>query len=299
MIDRTELVVAVGIQGRVARVVVAAHRGSVPRETGVSMLVWRDGAQGTIGGGRLEFEAVARARRMLERGPETGLRRQALGPGLGQCCGGAVSLVTELWDASRLSDVPARGGFARRIEGDAPRPAAPGGALLADGWLIEPVGPLRRPVFIYGAGHVGAALCRVLAPLPEVEVSIADPREALLAALPGNVGCIAGKPQDAMAMAPPQAAHFIMTPSHDEDLELCHHVLQRPFAYAGLIGSATKWARFRRRLSALGHAAAAIDQIECPIGDPSLGKHPQAIAIGVVARLLKAQAASSARGEVA
>ncbi|MBC7179561.1 MAG: XdhC family protein, partial [Roseovarius sp.] len=71
------------------------------------------------------------------------------------------------------------------------------------------------------------------------------------------------------------------------DLELCHQLLRRPFASAGLIGSATKWARFRQRLAALGHTDAQISRISCPIGDPNLGKHPQAIALGVAAALLK------------
>ncbi|MBQ0748643.1 MAG: XdhC family protein, partial [Roseovarius sp.] len=81
--------------------------------------------------------------------------------------------------------------------------------------------------------------------------------------------------------------HVIVTHDHALDLELCHQLLQRPFASAGLIGSATKWARFRQRLAALGHTDAQISRISCPIGDPNLGKHPQAIALGVAAALLK------------
>jgi xanthine dehydrogenase accessory factor len=89
-----------------------------------------------------------------------------------------------------------------------------------------------------------------------------------------------------MAHAPRDAHHLIVTYSHALDLDLCHAALSRGFASAGVIGSATKWARFRRRLAQLGHAPAAIDRIDCPIGDPRLGKHPQAIALGVAARLL-------------
>jgi xanthine dehydrogenase accessory factor len=81
--------------------------------------------------------------------------------------------------------------------------------------------------------------------------------------------------------------HLVLTFSHALDLELCHRLLNRGFRSCGLIGSATKWGRFRSRLRALGHEAAEIGQIRCPIGDPSLGKHPQAIAVGVVAEMLR------------
>ena len=80
----------------------------------------------------------------------------------------------------------------------------------------------------------------------------------------------------------------MLTFSHALDLELCHRLLKRGFRSLGLIGSATKWGRFRSRLKALGHEAQAVGRIQCPIGDPGLGKHPQAIAVGVVAEMLRA-----------
>jgi xanthine dehydrogenase accessory factor len=86
--------------------------------------------------------------------------------------------------------------------------------------------------------------------------------------------------------APKKADHLILTYSHEIDLDLCHRLLGHGFRSAGLIGSRTKWARFRKRLAALGHAPAAIERITCPIGTPALGKHPQAIAIGVAAAML-------------
>ena len=92
-------------------------------------------------------------------------------------------------------------------------------------------------------------------------------------------------PAEAVALAPLEAEHLVLTFSHALDLELCHRLLIHGFLRCGLIGSATKWARFRSRLAALGHADMA--RIDCPIGEPSLGKHPQAIAIGVVAAMLR------------
>ena len=93
-------------------------------------------------------------------------------------------------------------------------------------------------------------------------------------------------PALAVPIAPPEALHLIVTFSHELDLDLCHSLLTHGFATCGLIGSATKWARFRARLKALGHPEAEIARITCPIGDPALGKHPQAIAVGVAAQLL-------------
>lgn len=306
MIDLSKLGDAIQAHDRVARIVIAGHKGSTPRETGAAMLVWDDGQDGTIGGGRLEWEATQRARTMLAEGPATGVRRQPLGPALGQCCGGSVTLVTELWDAARYRSqfdegtTEFAGLYVRRVEGDAPLPVRLRRRLmtaarqsqevatqLTDGWLIEQVWIDPLPVYIYGAGHVGHALATVLAPLPRFEVHVVDVREMLFAGLPDNVRRHHDRPpHEIMAEASADAAHFIMTPDHEYDLELCHRVLGRDFGYAGLIGSATKWARFRKRLQALGHGVTRIDRIECPIGDPALGKHPHAIAVGVVARLL-------------
>ncbi len=108
--DREALAAAIARHGRVARVVIATGAGSTPREPGTAMLVWSDGQSGTIGGGALEFQAVARAREALATGDRCD--KVPLGPALGQCCGGAVVLVTEVWDRR-----PARRG--RRCRGAA------------------------------------------------------------------------------------------------------------------------------------------------------------------------------------
>lgn len=90
-----------------------------------------------------------------------------------------------------------------------------------------------------------------------------------------------------MPHAPAHAEHLILTYSHEIDLALCHAALAHGFGFCGLIGSDTKWARFRKRLAGLGHCDAQIARICCPIGQKGLGKHPQAIAIGVASRLIE------------
>ncbi|MGB4828090.1 MAG: XdhC family protein, partial [Paracoccaceae bacterium] len=144
-------------------------------------------------------------------------------------------------------------------------------------------------VWVWGAGHVGRALVSVLAPLPGISVTWVDvAADRFPDAVPEGVTVVpVADPCALVAHAPEAAEHLIVTYSHALDLELCHRLLSRGFGGCGLIGSATKWARFRGRLGALGHSAGAIARIACPIGDPGLGKHPQAIAVGVVAGMLR------------
>lgn len=302
MFDLPALQAAVSAHGCIARVVIAAVMGSSPREVGAAMLVWPDGQSGSIGGGALEWQAVGRARAMLADG---GLRldREALGPGLGQCCGGSVTLLTEIYGAADVA-LLGRDVVARAVDGK-PMPLAVRRILatarstgtlleshLLQGWMIEPVARITRPLWIWGAGHVGRALVQVLAGLPGLEITWLDvASDRFPAQLPDKVRVLpAPDLGQAVTLAPQQAEHLVLTYSHALDLDLCHRLLQHGFAQLGLIGSATKWARFRRRLIELGHAPDSIARIDCPIGDPTLGKHPQAIAIGVAAQFLHAAA---------
>ncbi len=287
---------AVAAQGRVARVVIAEVAGSSPREVGAAMLVWQgpDGTRqsGTIGGGALEYQAAAKAF------GRQGLTRHALGPELGQCCGGAVTLLTELYDADAVlalegQEVIARGPGAcplvvsrlidrARARGESPAPQ------LLQGWLVEPVAHATQPLWIWGAGHVGRAVVGVLCDLPEFAITWVDTAETRFpqGIPPGVCRLPAVQPERAMPHAPDDAAHLILTYSHELDLALCHAALMHGFRFCGLIGSDTKWARFRSRLKALGHLDAQINRICCPIGQKSLGKHPQAIAIGVASQIM-------------
>lgn len=295
--DLQELRTAIAEHGRVVRVVIAALRGSSPREVGAAMLVWDGGQCGTIGGGTLEYESAESARTISS----TVLSQHALGPDLGQCCGGAVTLLSEVYDTSSLAKLdpeviarPVSGNpempmsvkrvLARaRGQGVAPKP------VLIDGWMIEPVYKPVRPVWIWGAGHVGRALVQVLAPVPDLSITWIDTApERFPGNVPQGVTVVpAANPAVLASHAPSDAEHLILTYSHALDLELCHRLLSHEFTFAGLIGSKTKWARFRSRLAALGHSTTRISDITCPIGDPALGKHPQMIAVGVAASMLR------------
>ena len=310
MIDLAALSDAIAAQGRVARIVVASVDGSAPREAGAAMLIWRDGSTGTIGGGALEWDAMARARGLLLSGGTATLDRVPLGPALGQCCGGAVTLLTEIFEASTLPR-PEAGVFARAVDGR-PMPLAVKRLLarargtgsqpalaLGQGWMVEPVLAPRQPLWIWGAGHVGRALVAVLAPLPDFAITWVDvARDRFPDVFPPQVTVLpAADPARLVPHCPKGAAHLVLTYSHALDLELCHRLLTHGFASMGLIGSQTKWARFRSRLQALGHSHPQIARIRCPIGDPALGKHPQKIAIGVAAEMLHRHATDASRQE--
>ncbi|OUS38903.1 xanthine dehydrogenase accessory protein XdhC [Rhodobacterales bacterium 56_14_T64] len=298
--DLEGLRAAVAAHGQVTRVVIAAIRGSSPREVGAAMLVWQDGQSGTIGGGTLEYEAANTARSQAQ---DSVLSKHALGPDLGQCCGGVVTVLSEIYDAARLAAldeemiarvVKAGASSAMPIavkrllatargQGVRPEPQ------LIEGWMVEPVHRPEVPLWIWGAGHVGRALVDVLSPLPEFAITWVDTApERFPSDIPlGVVPVPAADPALLVSHTPVNAQHLILTYSHALDLALCHSLLGHGFAFAGLIGSATKWARFRSRLAGLGHSPEQISRITCPIGDPALGKHPQMIAVGVAAQLLR------------
>ncbi len=249
-------------QGRAAVVVeIAATKGSVPREAGTRMLVAADAVLGSIGGGHLELRAITTARALLPGGSP--LRQHvALGPALGQCCGGALDLV-----------------FTPLAQTD---PAA---------WA----GPQPRfDLQLYGAGHVGRAVVRLLAGLP-CRVRWIDERDAEFPAepLPLHIEkCCVDSVAAEVAHAPPGTCYLVLTHSHDLDLAITRAILGRgDFAWFGLIGSRSKRARFEHRLLARGIAAEVLARMVCPIGLPGInGKQPEVIAVAVVAQLLLATA---------
>ena len=294
MFDLPALTAAVQQHGRVARVVIASHDGSAPRETGASMLVWSSGQSGTIGGGALEHQATLAARAQTQ---ACTLARIPLGPALGQCCGGAVTLVTEVFTASTLPQGPI---VARSVDGS-PMPLAVQRLMaqargqgvqpvtqLLQGWLVEPVLTPKRQLWLWGAGHVGRAIVAVMAPLPDLSITWVDVAlDRFPNSIPSGVTALpAPELAQAVALAPRDAEHLILTFSHLLDLDICHRAIIHGFLRCGLIGSATKWARFQKRLTELGHSPIEIAKIICPIGQPALGKHPQAIALGVAAEFL-------------
>lgn len=229
-------------------VTVVECSGSTPREVGARMVV-RDGGRpvGTIGGGQLERVAIEEALRCLAE-RRSRLVRYPLGPAVGQCCGGVVDVFMDVINT----------------------------------------GP---KLYVFGAGHVGQALCRVLAGTP-FELHLIDEREEWLAAaeLPASVTRhTAGWDmfvREAQWSAESTYA-VVMSHSHDLDEEILRELAPKPTRYLGLIGSATKWARFQKRLAARGVGEELLARVRCPIGLDLGGKAPQEVAISAAAELLK------------
>jgi xanthine dehydrogenase accessory factor len=243
-------------------VTVVEVRGHAPREAGAKMVVSRDHAWGSVGGGNLEASAIARARELIESGAtapeirETQLNPHARNEHGRQCCGGVVRL------------------------------------------LLEPL-PARPVVALFGIGHVGYELARILSRLP-IRLLLADSRAEqldrvrLADVIDGRADVrvyhtILG--EQVLEQLPGDAHVVIMTHDHAEDFALCDAALRlpQPLAGIGLIGSSAKWTRFQAMLAEHGHSPAAIARITCPIGQPEIkGKDPAVIAVAVASALLQA-----------
>lgn len=261
-------------EGRPAVVVtVRRTQGSVPREAGVRMVVDAQGQLGTIGGGHLEWQALQTARRLIAQGKPGAqgaqgaqadrIERHALGPRLGQCCGGVVELGYQALDERALADWP-------------PPPA-----------LFH--------LCLYGAGHVGWAVARLLIDLDARldwidtrEDALPDPTHPQWARAP-HIRLIASEAPTVEARhSPPRALHLVMTHSHALDFDLVEALLHRPeVPWVGLIGSKTKRQRFEHRLLARGLPPQRLQDLHCPVGWPGLdSKAPAVIAVAVVGQVL-------------
>jgi xanthine dehydrogenase accessory factor len=377
----------------VVRIAVAEVRGSTPREPGAFMLVGRDSVEGSIGGGQLEWEAIAGARELLaDTGVAARVNKVVLGADVGQCCGGVVSVWLERFTRESLgllhtaSDAGARGhavlsstvrgcevehrvvrrsgtggsgivataagttAGASAIAATAAGPTADTSTVVATattgdaravaatatargaGAIVATTAPtaadagidettdrlLREPrqralpilthnaageptflerlddefpaVWLYGAGHVGQALARILTELP-LRLTWVDSRAELFPDTIGGGARILHDPDSlaTVSEAPVGAYFIVMSHSHPLDYSLCHALLERnDFAWLGLIGSASKAARFRSRLKRAGLGADVIRKLVCPIGvDGIESKWPAAIAVAVAAQLMQ------------
>jgi xanthine dehydrogenase accessory factor len=249
-------------------VTVADVRGHAPRDAGAKMVVASGRTWGSVGGGNLEETAVARARAMLA-----------------THVGAPEQLTVGLSDKTRTEHG---------------RQCCGGEVTL----LLEPL-PVVPSVAVFGMGHVGLELARILAG-HDVDLhlvdsradQLADERLAVLADGQARVQ-VHHSPVPELALGSvPQGTHvLVMTHDHAEDFALCDAALRcTHLGTIGLIGSAAKWARFRSGLAVEGHGEAAIDRIRCPIGLPGLtGKEPPVIAVSVAAELLQVFATHGVR----
>ena len=285
-----------------AMISVLATEGSAPRGPGTRMLVGRQSHHGTIGGGQLEFRATQQAEAILALPPGSWrIQDYPLGPLLGQCCGGRVRLLVEHIDPARLAwvDEAAKGGaLVTRLEQGALKREVVAEAMVATlsargdkpgagSSFAESLSGHRRPLYLFGAGHVGQAIARHAAHLPlrlawfDTRPDFADIAGVTLVDDTTITQCVAEAPDDACIV--------ILTHDHGLDYRLTLAALRRaPLDFVGLIGSGTKRARFLSRLAGDGLGPEALGRLTCPIGVPGItGKEPDVIAIAVLAQLLQ------------
>ena len=308
MLAWSEIASALERHGRTVLATVVSVRGSAPREAGARIVVRPDQSfSGTIGGGTLEYQAIATAASLLagDIGVRAQMRSFALGPQLGQCCGGHVDLLFEVFSADQRAQVDdlahreREGPFTTRgVITDAGvvrdvRPATmsdePTAVAFVGGILTETFGDHRRGLYLFGAGHVGRATMLALAPLPFLVTWLDVRAHAFPQRFPSHVVTqVMADPTEAIASAEPGSIALDMTHRHQIDQAVVQALLSDDrFAYVGLIGSTTKRARFSKRLAAAGIADARIADLVCPIGIAGIrSKAPAAIAAATVAELL-------------
>ncbi len=243
-------------------VTVVSARGHAPRDAGAKLVVAADATWGTVGGGNLEETAVARARTMLDAAAEP------------------QTMTVSLSDKARTEHG---------------RQCCGGEVTL----LLEPL-PVVPAVAVFGVGHVGLELVRLLA-RHDLDLHLVDSRrdqlaDERLACLADAVASVhvhhAPVPELVLGSVPAGTHVLVMTHDHAEDFAICDAALRCGHLESiGLIGSAAKWSRFRSGLLVEGHAPELVDRIACPIGDPALpGKEPAVVALSVAGALLRAAA---------
>jgi len=245
-------------------VTVRHAEGSTPRDAQTFMIVSETDFSGTIGGGRLEWIALEKARMLLTQVPALSCTQTvSLGPEIGQCCGGRVELLFE--------------------------PLTP---FVSEKLIKQEEAAARPQVQIHGAGHTGKAIAKALGPLP-FEVSLIDSRAAQLADMEPDAGTVlTALPEEQVREAAPQTAFILLTHSHDLDFLLAAEALSRKdAAYVGMIGSKTKRAVFNKWLEANNHDRELAKKLISPIGmsalsNPVRDKRPEVIAALVAAELL-------------
>lgn len=296
----------VAAQEPAALVSVLASEGSAPRGAGTRMLITASDLHGTIGGGQLEYRAVEQARSLLAH-PAGSWRVQdyPLGPLLGQCCGGRVRLLLEHVDPDTLGWVADAAEdrvlvstltaslVQRHVSNDAVLTAlsARGDRPREGATFAEVVGQYRRPLYLFGAGHVGQAIARHVENLP-FRLAWFDTRP-IFETISGVAIVAEASIDQCVAEAPDDAAILILTHDHALDYRLTRAALERaPVAFVGLIGSATKKARFLGRLEREGLTGEARTRLTSPIGIAGVqGKEPDVIAVATLAQLLQLERA--------
>lgn len=295
----------------VAVLTILSAKGSTPREAGAFMLVTNQSQSGSIGGGALEFEATKWAKERVaehlsdevaEIRGKTGFSRHsrdfALGPDLGQCCGGHVTLLCEIYDQTSHCDLTALSHLAPvqllhdlasqdlPVPYDGTKAGFYYNAKTAQ--LVTTHDRRKQKLYLYGAGHVGRALIDVTSGLDLERVWVDTSQSRFPEIVPDDVTIVPASDMAVIAHhAPPSTIHIVMSYAHQIDEAICYALLAKgDFAKLGLIGSKTKKARFASRFRTAGIDERQIDRLICPIGLHTItGKSPAHVALSIAGQL--------------
>ena len=301
----SQLIAGLGENQPMARLILLEIKGSSPREAGAEMLITQTTHRGTIGGGALEYQAMQIAASQLASPDMTDFKRVihhfALGPDLGQCCGGHVTVLIEYYPPSILPDLQALKAQAPYAYGhDVKTQNLPfaiaytddnGTDLFydkAEASLIIPAKRADMPLYIYGAGHVGRALMAVTHDLGLKRIWVDEAPSRFPDDVPSDVMIVPASDMALIAEHAPQGAlHIIVTYSHAFDEAITYALLAKgDFGEIGLIGSRTKRARFAKRFAQAGITDEMIDKLHCPVGIAAItGKSPVHVALAIAGQI--------------
>ncbi|HED13394.1 MAG TPA: xanthine dehydrogenase accessory protein XdhC [Gammaproteobacteria bacterium] len=226
--------------------ILGAH-GSTPCNAGTKMVITREQSFASIGGGNLEFQAINRARCMLEeRGPAQVLEHVLLGADLGQCCGGSTSLLFERLQPTQV-----------RI------------ALFGAGHIGQALLPILAtlPVQLFWIDERTELL--QLSGLPNIN-QISEAPIPWISQLPAGVFYLVMTHSHALDLVIVEAV-----------------LQRGDAAFLGLIGSVTKSRRFRLQLRQKGFTKEQIKQLHCPLGLTTVpGKSPAEIAVSIAGEVI-------------
>ena len=286
----------------VAHIMILAAKGSTPRGIGVDMLVSAHGQEGTIGGGAMEFQATDIARQAFKNTPQDGFSRFvetfALGPDLGQCCGGHITILCEIFTPSAIKSVHDLCAVTDKMlchDVTSQDIARPIDRALTSAYFeketqryIAPVTTASQSLYVYGAGHVGRALMPLVQGLALSVIWVDTDKSRFPDPVPDDVTIVPAADMAVVARHAPQGAfHVVLTYSHQFDEAICHELLAKgAFGKLGLIGSATKKARFDKRFLQAGISQELIDAYHCPVGLRAIqDKSPAHVALSIAGQI--------------
>lgn len=250
-------------RGKIVLLQVLEAKGSTPRDKGAFMVVSSNQSFGTIGGGRLELDAIQKARAILE-GAEIAELELALGPEIGQCCGGRVRVGFSQYSRDDVGEIE---------------------QLIMEDCADE------AEVWIFGGGHVGKALALCMTNLP-VKAHLVESRASEIIGVTSGVDThLAAMPESLVAQIAPGAAVIVLTHDHGLDFLIVSEALERDdLCLVGMIGSKTKRATFESQYRRSGGNVANLSRLTCPIGTKIADKRPSVIAVSVAAQIMTALA---------